>query len=228
MAIGKRFRPGTNNPVGTVVGVVGDVHALNPQQDAVPAFYFPYGYIAMPAVVVLVRTANQPESYATALRAEVRNLDGDQPVYNLKPMNDIVAAATAQQRFQALLSSVFAIAALLLVAIGIYSVVAYVVKQRKREIGVRMAVGARAHNILAMIIAQGMRNVLIGLALGLTGSVALTRLIGSSVFGLTETSTDLRIYLLVALLLIAVSFVACYLPARRATKIDPSLALRGE
>ena len=182
----------------------------------------------MPAVVVLVRTANQPESYATALRAQVRNIDGDQPVYNLKPMNDIVAAATAQQRFQAVLSSVFAIAALLLVAIGIYSVVAYVVKQRKREIGVRMAVGARAHNILAMIIAQGMRNVLIGLALGLAGSVALTRLIGSSVFGLTETSTDLRIYLLVALLLSAVSFVACYLPARRATKIDPSLALRGE
>src|SRR5215213_6417465 len=227
-ALGKHFRPGPNNPVGTVVGVVGDVHTLNSQQDAAPVFYFPYGYVAMPAMVVLVRTASQPESYATALRAEVRQIDNDQPVYNMKTMNEIIAAATAQQRFQAVLSSLFAIAALLLVAIGIYSVVAYMVKQRRREIGVRMAVGASTHNIVRMVIAQGMRNVLIGLALGLAGSLALTRLIGNSVFGLTGTATDLRIYLLVALVLIAVALIACYLPARLATKIDPSLALRGE
>ena len=227
-AVGKRFRPGTNNPVGMVVGVVGDVHILNSQHDAAPVFYFPYGYVAMPAMVVLVRTASQPETYATALRAAVRQIDSDQPVYNMKTMNDIIAAATAQQRFQAVLSSLFAIAALLLVAIGIYSVVAYMVKQRRREIGVRMAVGASTHNILRMVIAQGMRDVLIGLALGLGGSLAITRLIGSSVFGLTETATDLRIYFLVALVLIAVALIACYLPARHATKIDPSLALRAE
>ena len=113
-------------------------------------------------------------------------------------------------------------------AIGIYSVVAYMVKQRRREIGVRMAIGASTHSILRMVIAQGMRNVLIGLALGLAGSLVLTRLIGSSVFGLTEMATDLRIYLLVALVLVAVALVACYLPARHATKIDPSLALRAE
>jgi ABC-type antimicrobial peptide transport system permease subunit len=143
-------------------------------------------------------------------------------------MNEIVAGATAQQRFQAVLSSVFAVAALLLVAIGIYSVVAYIVKQRSREIGIRMAVGASRQNIVRMVIAQGMRNVLIGLALGLTGSLALTRLIGSSVFGLTAATTDLRIYLVVALLLLVVAFFACYLPAWRATKIDPSQALRAE
>jgi putative ABC transport system permease protein len=227
-AIGKRFRPSTNNPVGTVVGIVGDVHTLNSQQDATPAFYFPYGYVAMPAMVVLVHTTNQPETFATALRAEVRQIDSDQPVYNMKTMNEIVASATAQQRFQAVLSSLFAIAALLLVAVGIYSVVAYMVKQRRREIGVRMAVGASTHNIIRMVIAQGMRNVLVGLALGLAGSSALTRLIGSSVFGLTATATDLRIYLLVALVLVGVAFIACYLPAWRATKIDPSLALRVE
>ncbi len=226
-AIGKRFRPGTNNPVGTIVGVVGDVHTLN-SHDAAPVLYFPYGYVAMPAMVVLVRTASQPETYATALRATVREIDSDQPVYNMKTMNEIIVAATAQQRFQAVLSSLFAIAALLLVAIGIYSVVAYMVKQRRREIGVRMAIGASTHSILRLVIAQGMRNVLIGLALGLAGSLALTRLIGSSVFGLTETATDLRIYLLVALVLVAVTLIACYLPARLATKIDPSLALRGE
>ena len=143
-------------------------------------------------------------------------------------MNEIIAAAAAQQRFQAVLSSLFAIAALLLVAIGIYGVVSYMVKQRRREIGVRMAVGARAHNILRMVNAQGMRNVLIGLALGLAGSLALTRLIGSSVFGLTETATDWRIYLLVALVLVAVALSACYIPAWRATKIEPSLTLRTE
>lgn len=226
-AIGKRFRPGTNNPVGTVVGVVGDVRTLN-SQEAAPVFYFPYGYVAMPAMVVLVRTAGQPETYATALRAEVRRIDSDQPVYNLKSMNEIIAAASAQQRFQAILSSLFASVALLLVALGIYSVVAYVVKQRRREIGVRLAVGASTYNILRLVIVQGMRNVLIGLALGLIGSLLLTRLIGSSVFGLTEMATDLRIYLLVALVLIVVAFIACYLPAWRATRIDPSLALRGE
>jgi putative ABC transport system permease protein len=227
-AIGKRFRPGSNNPVGTVVGVVGDLHLLNSEQDAAPAFYFPYGYVAMPAMVVMARTAGQPETFATALREEVRQIDGDQPVYNMKTMNEIIASATAQQRFQAVLSSLFAAAALLLVAIGIYSVLAYMVKQRSREIGVRMAVGASTQSILRMVIAQGMRNVLVGLALGLVGSLALTRLIGSSVFGLAATATDLRIYLLVALLLVAVGFFACYLPAWRATKIDPSQALRTE
>ena len=227
-AIGKRFRPGSNNPVGAVVGVVGDVHKLNLQHDEAPAFYFPYGYIGMPAMVVLARTVGKPESLATVLRSEVHQIDSDQPVYNMKTMHAIVAAATAQQRFQAVLSSVFAGAALLLVAIGIYSVVAYIVKQRSREIGIRMAVGASTHNIVRMVIAQGMRNVLIGLALGLAGSLALTRLIGSSVFGLTTAAIDLRIYLLVALLLIVVAFFACYLPAWRATKIDPSQALRAE
>jgi putative ABC transport system permease protein len=227
-AIGKRFRAGPNNPVGTVVGVVGDVRTLNSEQSPAPAFYFPYGYIGMPGLVVMVRTAAQPETFAAPLRAEVHQLDSEQPVYNMRTMNEIVAVATAQQRFQAVLSSLFAIIALLLVAIGIYSVVAYMVKQRRREIGVRMAVGASTRNILGMVILHGMRNVLLGLVLGLATSFVLTRLIGSSVFGLTTTSTDVRIYVTVGLLLTGVALVACYLPAWRATKIDPSRALRSE
>lgn len=227
-AIGKRFRAGPNNPIGTIVGVVGDVRTLNSQQSPSPAFYFPYEYIGMPGLVVMVRTAAQPETVAATLRAEVRQLDSEQPIYNMRTMNEIVAGATAQQRFQAILSSLFAGAALLLVAIGIYSVVAYMVKQRRREIGVRMAVGASTHNILRMVILQGMRNVLLGLVLGLAASLALTRLIGSSVFGLTTTSTDVRIYVMVGLLLTGVALIACYLPAWRATKIDPSQALRSE
>ncbi|HSE19428.1 MAG TPA: ABC transporter permease [Pyrinomonadaceae bacterium] len=227
-AIGKRFRPGSNNPFGTVVGVVGDVRTLNSQPDTAPAFYFPYGYISMPGLVVVARTAGPPETFAAALRAEVGQIDSEQPVYNMRTMKEIVANATAPQRFQALLSSTFAIVALLLVAVGIYSVVTYTVRQRSHEIGVRIAVGASSQKIIGMVIAQGMRNVVIGLVLGLAGSLALTRLIGSSVFGLPETATDLRIYVLIALLLLGVAFVACYLPAWRATKIDPSTALRGE
>jgi putative ABC transport system permease protein len=222
-AIGKRFRAGPNNPFGTVVGVVGDVRTLNSQQAATPAFYFPYGYIGMPGLVVMVRTTAQPETFAAPLRAEVRQLDADQPVYNMRTMNQIIAGATAQQRFQAFLTSLFAAVSLLLVAIGIYSIVAYMVKQRRREIGVRMAVGASTRNILRMVILNGMRNVLVGLVLGLALSLAMTRLIG-----LTTTAADLRVYVLVGLLLTGVALSACYLPAWRATKIDPSQALRNE
>lgn len=225
-AIGKRFRAGPN-PVGTVVGVVGDVRTLNSQQSPAPAFYFPYGYIGMPGLVVMVRTAAQPETFAAPLRAEVRQLDNEQPVYNMRTMTEIVASATAQQRFQAVLSSLFAGVALLLVAIGIYSVVAHMVKQRRREIGVRMAVGASTRNILRMVILQGMRNVLLGLVIGLALSFVLTRSIGSSIFGLT-TASGVRIYVMVGLLLTGVALVACFLPAWRATKIDPSRALRSE
>jgi putative ABC transport system permease protein len=222
-AIGKRFRAGPNNPFGTVVGVVGDVRTLNSQQAATPAFYFPYGYIGMPGLVVMVRTTAQPETFAAPLRAEVRQLDADQPVYNMRTMNQIIAGATAQQRFQAFLTSLFAAVSLLLVAIGIYSIVAYMVKQRRREIGVRMAVGASRRNILRMVILNGMRNVLVGLVLGLAVSLAMTRLIG-----LITTAADLRVYVLVGLLLTGVALSACYLPAWRATKIDPSQALRNE
>lgn len=227
-ALGKRFRPGPNNPVGEVVGIVGDIRTLNSQQNAAPAFYFPYGYIGMPGLVVVVRTSSQPEALAATLREQVRQIDAEQPVYNMRTMKEIIAGATAQQRFQAVLSSLFAAVALLLVTVGIYSVVAYMVKQRSREIGVRMAMGASAFSILRMVIAQGMRNVLLGLLFGLGGSLVLIRLIGSSVFGFTATATDLRIYFFVALLLTGVALIACYLPAWRATRIDPSTALRSE
>ena len=224
-AIGKRFRPGPN-PFGTVVGVVRDVRTVDTQQDNLPAFHFPYGYIGMPGLVVLVRTNRSPQSFAPALRAELRQLDAEQPVYNVRTMDEIISAATSQQRFQAVLSSLFATVALLLVTIGIYSVMAYMVKQRRREIGVRIAVGASTWNILSMVISQGMRNVLIGLALGLGGSFVLIRFVGDSLLGLT--ASDLPIYLMVSVLLLGTALIACYLPAWRATRIDPATALRNE
>jgi predicted permease len=225
-AIGKRFRPGPNNPFGTVVGVVGDVRTLDKQQDVLPAFYFPYGYIGMPGLVMVIRTSTQPQSMAAPLRAALHQLDAEQPVYNIRTMDEIVAGATAQHRFQATLSSLFAILALLLVTIGIYSVVAYMVKQRRREIGIRIAVGATTWNILRMVIAQSMRNVFIGLGLGLIASLGLMRFLSGSV--LSPTTSDLPVYFVVALLLLVTALIACYLPAWRATKIDPAMTLRNE
>jgi len=224
--IGKRFRPNTNNPFGTVVGIVGDVRTIDRQEEKLPAFYLPYGYIGMPGLVVAVRTVGQPESFTTALRNEVRQIDAEQPVYNVRTMDEFIANATAQQRLQASLSSIFSVLALVLVAVGIYGVVAYWVRQRRREIGVRIALGAGVTDILKMVIVQGMRNVLLGLTLGLIGSFALTRWMGSSVFGLSVN--DPFTFVLVALLVFGVAFVACYLPAWRATKVSPSTALRNE
>lgn len=224
--IGKRFRPDTNNPFGTVIGVVSDVRNLDPQHEALPAFYFPYGYIGMPGLVVVVRTATQPDDFAKALRTQVSQIDADQPVYNVRTMNEIIANATSQQRFQAVLLSLFGIVALLLVAVGVYGIVAHAIRQRTREIGVMMALGASTREILILVIKQGMRDVLLGLILGLAGSFVLTRWLSSSIFGLTPN--DPLTFIMVALLLIVVSFVACYLPARRATKVDPSTVLRSE
>ena len=225
-AIGKRFQPGTNNPLGTVVGIVGDVQTIDRQEEKLPAFYLPYGYVGMPGLVVAVRTTGQPETFATALRTQVREMDAEQPIYNVRTMNEFIANATAQQRLQASLSSIFSVVALLLVAVGIYGVVAYWVRQRRREIGVRIALGAGATDIMKMVIRQGMRNVLLGLILGLAGAFVLTRWLGSAVFGLSVD--DPITFLMVALLVFGVAFVACYLPAWRATKVNPSTALRND
>ena len=223
-ALGKRFRAGNNNPVGTVVGVVGDVHNINPQQEALPAFYFPYGYVGMPGLVVLIRTSAEPESLATTLRAQVQQIDREQPVYNVRTMKDIIANATSQQRFQSILLNLFGLLALLLVASGIYGVVSHVVRERTREIGVRMALGAGTWDILKMVVGHGMWHVLLGLILGLAGSFALTRWLSGSVVGLNPN--DPLTFILVALLLLAVGFVACFIPARQAIKVDPATVLR--
>ena len=223
-ALGKRFRPGNNNPFGTVVGVVGEVHNVSPQQETQPAFYFPYGYVGMPGLVVLIRTAVEPETLATTLRTQVQQIDREQPVYNVRTMKEIIANASSQQRFQSTLLNLFGLLALLLVASGIYGVVSHVVRERRREIGVRMALGAGTWDILKMVVGQGMWHVLLGLILGLAGSFALTRWLSSSVAGLNPN--DPLTFISVAFLLIAVGFLACYIPARQAIKVDPATVLR--
>jgi putative ABC transport system permease protein len=223
-AIGRRFRPGNNNPFGTVVGVVGDVRNINPQRETPPAFYFPYGYVGMPGPVILVRTTAQPETLAATLRAQVQQIDREQPVYNVRTMRELMANATSQHRFQAILLNIFGLLALLLVASGIYGVVSHAVSRRTHEIGIRMALGADNWAILRMVLRQGMWQVLLGLILGLAGSFVLTRWLSRSVVGLSPN--DPLTFTLVALLLVVVGLVACYLPARRATKVNPATVLR--
>jgi putative ABC transport system permease protein len=224
--IGKHFRPGANNSLGTVVGVVGDVLNSDMHEEAQPAFYFPYAYIGMQGMVVVVRTNFRPESMAAALRAQVRELDSSQPVYNVRTMEEVMSNATSQPRFQTMLLSLFSIAALLLAAVGIYSVTAYFVRQRRHEISIRMALGASTHDILRMVIRQGMRYVLLGAVLGLAVSFALMRLMKSLFFDVSVV--DPLTFISATLLLTGVGLAACYLPARRVTKINPSTILQHE
>jgi ABC-type antimicrobial peptide transport system permease subunit len=178
----------------------------------------------MPGLLIVVRTTAAPESLAATLRAQVQQIDSEQPVYNVRTMSEILVNATSQHRFQAILVNVFGFLALLLVAGGIYGVVSHAVSQRTREIGVRMALGANKRDILKMVITQGMWQVLLGLLLGLAGSFVLTRWLSSAVAGLSPN--DPLPFILVSFLLLIVGLAACYLPARQATKVDPAAVLR--
>ena len=224
--IGKRFRPGTSNPFGLVVGVVGNVHNLSLEDEARPAFYFSYGHIGMPGLTVLVRTTAGMQPQAAALRAQVAALDPDLPVFNMHTMDEFVANATGQQRFQTVLLSIFSGVSVLLAAVGIYGLMSFLVRQRTHEIGIRMALGASRADVLRLVIRKGMTLALIGIAIGVVGALALTRLMTSLLFGVTPT--DLTTFAVVCVGLGAVALLACYLPARRATKVEPLVALRYE
>ena len=223
--IGKRFRPGKTNPFGTVVGVVGDVRNKL-QEEIRPAFYFPHRYIGTPAMVVLVRTAAQPENFAKEVRARIRSIDPGLPIYNTRTMREVISNVNAQPRFEAELLTLFSTIALILAAIGIYGQMAYMVAQRSRDIGIMMALGANARGIRNMVLKQGMKPVVIGVILGLFGCFMITRLVKNLLFGIS--ASDPFTFVTAAPLLTTVAFVACYLPALKATRVDPSTSLRTE
>jgi putative ABC transport system permease protein len=160
------------------------------------------------------------------VRDEIHSLDMNLPVYKVKTMSQVLSGAAAQPRFLATLLLVFAGLALVLATVGIYGVMAYIVAQNTREIGIRIALGAQPKNILKMILRRGLVLTLSGIAFGVAGSFALTRVISSSLFGVSPT--DPITFVLVSLILISVAMIACYIPARRATKTDPMVALRYE
>jgi putative ABC transport system permease protein len=175
---------------------------------------------------LVIRTQADPTALAAAVRKEILAIDPDQPVANVRTMEQWLDTAVAGPRYRTGLLGLFALLALVLASTGIYGVMSYSVAQRTHEIGVRMALGARQLDVLKLVVRQGMGLVLIGVALGLAGAVALTRVMSTLLFGVG--AKDPLTMVVVATLLSLVAFVACYIPARRATKVDPLVALRYE
>jgi putative ABC transport system permease protein len=226
--IGKRltlsFYP---EKVREVIGVAGDVKFRGPDsRKSLATVYVPLAQITFWNQAMVVRTARDPASSASAMAAAVHQQDPDQPLSDVRTMDDILADSLSQQRFSMLLLASFAGLALVLAAVGIYSVLAYAVRQRQREIGIRLALGAQLNDVLRMVVAEGMRPALIGVALGLAGAFVLKRTISSLIFGVSES--DPLTFLSVSVLLAMVALVASILPAYRATKVDPMRALREE
>ena len=192
--------------------------------------YLPYPQLPTATLEVVARTAGEPLGAAAALRQTVRSIDPQIPIPKLRDMDQAVRESIARPRVNAVLFTVFALVALLLAAVGVYGVMAYSVTQRTREIGVRMALGSDRARVLGMVLRRGMMLTVAGLALGLVATVLLLRTLESTLEGLTFgiAATDLVTLVGVPLLLAAVAFLACWLPARTATKVDPTVALRYE
>jgi putative ABC transport system permease protein len=207
-----------------IIGIVGDIRDRALETQPFPAMYLPT--YASGRINLVIRTQGDPTSITAAVRREVHALDPDQPVADVKTMEQWVETAVAGPRYRTLLLGLFALLALVLASTGIYGVMSYSVAQRTHEIGVRMALGARQLDVLKLVVRQGMGLVLIGVALGLVGAVGLTRVMSTLLFGVG--AKDPMTFAVVATLLSLVAFVACYIPARRATKVDPLVALRYE
>jgi putative ABC transport system permease protein len=210
-----------------IVGVVGDTKPSTLDAEAGAQMYVPYAQDATwGGMSLAIRTTTEPTSLTAAVRKEIAQLDKGQPVYNVKTMTDVVSTSLAASRVSTLLLSVFAGAALLLAMLGIYGITAYYVTQRTHEIGIRMALGARTSDVFKLVVNQAMMLVLIGVALGIVGAIALTRVMSSLLYGVS--ATDPLTFIGVSLLLALVALVACLVPARKATKVDPMVALRYE
>ena len=224
--LGQRLRLGLNNIEGEVVGVVGDIRGARLATPAAPEYYVPEATVAFTDMTLVVRAAGDPASLTPALREAVTEMDKDQPLYDVRTMDALVARSVARQRFSMTLIGVFAVLAMLLAAVGIFSVMSFLVSQRTHEIGIRMALGARQRDILSMVVRQGVVLTLIGVCVGLAGAFALTRLMSGLLYEVS--ATDPVVYGGITALLAAVALLACYVPARRATKVDPLIALRYE
>jgi putative ABC transport system permease protein len=229
-AVGKRVNPGDpNDPADwcEVVGVVRDVRQFDLAAEPKPQMYFTYTQagIFLPRHLV-VGTEGDPLAVAGAVRKAVWEVDGEQPVSDISTMKDVLSESLARERFSMLLFGIFAGLALVLAAVGLYGVMSYTVAQRTREIGLRMALGAQRRDVLRLVVGQGLKLVLAGVALGLVASFALTRLMKSLLYGVS--ATDPATLAVISLVLVAVAALASYIPARRATRVDPLIALRYE
>jgi len=209
-----------------IIGVVGNVHEMGLDAVPEPAVYWPHPELVMSAMTVLVRTSSDPLALVSAARGELQKLDPELPMAAVATMDQLLADSLSRSRFTMLLLGIFAAVALLLAAVGIYGLIAYSVTQRTQELGIRIALGAQRRDVLRLVLAQGTRLTLLGLALGVLAALALSRLLATLLFGVT--ATDPLTFAGVAALLAFVALLACFLPARRATRVDPLVALRYE
>jgi putative ABC transport system permease protein len=210
-----------------IVGVVGDVKQEEPNKPAKPEILVPYAQLPWQGSSLLVRSIHpDPLTVKSAVQQAIWSVNPALPESRAKALSETLAEQVAEPRLYALLLSLFAGIALLLAAVGIYSVLAYSVTQRTQEFGIRLALGAQGGDVLKLVIRQGLKLALLGIGIGLAGALALTRLLKTLLFDVS--ATDPATFALIALLLVAVAFVACWIPARRATKVDPMIALRVE
>jgi putative ABC transport system permease protein len=209
-----------------IVGIVGDVRHIALSEPDWPEMYVPYAQFAHPTINVVVRAAANPQSLANALQAQVRAVDKDLTLSAVTSMDDVLGGSVSQPRFSSQLIGAFAALAALLATIGLYGLMAYSVNQRRNEIGIRMALGATREDVLRLILRQGSRLAITGIAIGMVTATAATRLLSSILFSVTPN--DPPTFIEVALLLGAVALGACLVPAIRAAKVDPMVALRYE
>jgi len=230
--IGKRIRPGIStydnerSVMREIVGVVGDVRNRSLDTEPKPAYYVPQTQVPFSQMVAVVKTSGEPRSFIPAVTKQVASMDADVPLFGVKSMEEYLSASVAAPRFNTTLLSIFAGVALVLTIVGLYGVMSYSVVQRTNEIGIRLALGAQSRDVLLMIVKQGSKLIVVGLVIGLAGAFAATRVIESLLFGVK--TKDPFTFVAAAVLLVIVALLACYVPAWRATKVDPLEALRYE
>lgn len=230
--IGRRiFFEDSNSPDSArhyiqVIGVVG--HTMHEALDADPRvqLYLPYAQNPQRGMSLVVRTASDPEGVFPAVRAAVQNIDRDIPISRVQTMQNLVEASVGPRRLSMWLLGAFAGIAMFLAALGIYGIMSYAVAQRRRDIGVRIALGAEQRDVLALILRQGMTLAAVGIGAGALGALALTRLIRSQLYGVS--ASDPLTFIAVILLLAGTALAATWIPALRATRVDPAVALRQE
>jgi putative ABC transport system permease protein len=227
--IGKRLRVTRRGGAAVsceIIGVVKDSKYLSLGEDPTPFIFFPYQQSYSPTMTVMVRAQGDPKNLAAAVRQQVQALDPNLPLFNVVTLSENINISLFPARFGAWLLGGFGLLALVLATVGIYGVMSYTVSKRTHEIGIRMALGAQASNVLRLVVGQGLLLALIGVGVGLAGAFALTRVVKSFLYGLG--ATDLVTFAAISLLLFLVALAACFIPARRATKVDPLVALRYE
>ncbi|HXT38988.1 MAG TPA: ABC transporter permease [Candidatus Angelobacter sp.] len=236
--IGQRLRIGTEQPPlnatnvyglpewSEIVGIVSDVKSLHPHPEVVPEVYQSYWQYPMQSPTILVRTTRDPAALAESIRRETKAVIPNLPPPLIRTMDDLLSETVAQPRLQAGLLGLFAVVALLLAAVGLYGLLAYLVTQRQREIGVRVALGAEKRHVLSLVIGQGMKLALAGIAIGIVAALASTRVIRGLLYGIAPT--DPATFAAVSLVLVITALLACWLPARKAARVEPMVALRNE